>query len=608
VTASEQILAAALPSYRIGQVIGQGGYGVVRFGRHRNLDRPVAVKQIPTALVTDPEVRARFAEEAQTLASFDNPHIVRLYDYVEQDELCLLVLEYLPGGTLADAAADPGFTWAGACATAMVTCAGLHYAHQHKVLHRDVKPENALYTGEGVLKVTDFGIAKVVGGRDVLTTRAGEILGTPAFIAPEQAGGGVLGPPADVYATGVMLYEMLSGQLPFSSDGGSLTLIIRHVSEDPRPLTDVAPDLPRSIADVVMQSLAREPEERFPTAEAFGVAVAEAAGRSFGPSWLDQAEVKLLAPGAILESAKRVGAGPSGPPLGNTPRIRRTVPPGEHVGKPRVSDLEAEELVPVRQVLEPPRPPRFAAAVTATLVGATVLAAVVGLGTPPAVARPLPPGTVSVQGADVSAGGTAQADLSTAVPVRIRTRAARTVRQAVLRMDVLGVPLIREPRGVPVRNGRAQIPAQSVRFAVAGPVAAELEFRDATGRPVLRHPFVLTPTTGGFLSIPGALTVGLLLFLVAYSEAAVRPMWRRGRRTITGVLRMAFLGAGFGVSAVLLAWLAGRHPVDLTTTTTCAILGAGAGIASAVTVAAQGRRVRARRVRSPEPATPQATH
>jgi hypothetical protein len=175
-------------------------------------------------------------------------------------------------------------------------------------------------------------------------------------------------------------------------------------------------------------------------------------------------------------------------------------------------------------------------------------------------------------------------------------------------MDVLGVPLIREPRGVPVRNGRAQIPAQSVRFAVAGPVAAELEFRDATGRPVLRHPFVLTPTTGGFLSIPGALTVGLLLFLVAYSEAAVRPMWRRGRRTITGVLRMAFLGAGFGVSAVLLAWLAGRHPVDLTTTTTCAILGAGAGIASAVTVAAQGRRVRARRVRSPEPATPQATH
>jgi serine/threonine-protein kinase len=485
----------------------------------------------------------------------------------------------------------------------MVTCAGLHYAHQRQVLHRDIKPENALYTGERILKVTDFGIAKVVGGRDVLTTRAGEILGTPAFIAPEQAGGGVLGPPADVYATGVMLYEMLSGRLPFSSDGGSLTLIIRHVSEDPTPLTDVAPELPRPIADVVMQALARAPEDRFPTAEAFGVAIGEAAGRCLGPSWLDHAEVELLAPGAILDSAKSVVAGRSAPPpRTETTRIRRTAPPGEQAGKPRVSDLDVEELVPVRQVLAPPPPPRSAAAVTAALVAATAACAVVGLGTVPAVARPLPPGAVSVQGADVSAGGTAQADLSRAVPVRLRTSAARTVRQAVLRMDVLGMPLVREPRPVPVRGGRVRIPAQSLRFAVAGPVAAELEFRDAANRPVLRHPFVLEPTTGGFVSIPGALTVGLLLFLVAYSEASLRPMWRRGRRTIAGLLRMGFLGAGFGVSAVLLAWLAGRHPVEATTTTTCAVLGAAAGIAAAVTAAAQGRRVRARRVRTPEPA------
>jgi serine/threonine-protein kinase len=600
VTATDKVLAAALPSYRVGPVIGRGGYGVVRFGRHRNLDRPVAVKQIPTALVSDPAVRARFAEEARTLASFDSPHIVRLYDYVEQDELCLLVLEYLPGGTLADAAADPGFTWAGSCATAMVTCAGLHYAHQHEVLHRDIKPENALYTAERILKVTDFGIAKVVGGGDVLTTRTGEILGTPAFIAPEQAGGGELGPPADVYATGVMLYEMLSGRLPYPTEGGSLTMMFRHVYEEPTPLPDVAPELPRPVSDVVMRSLCRAPEDRFPTAEAFGVALGEAAGRSLGAAWLDRTEVRLLATGAILDSAGRVTDGVAlPPPEPGTHRVRRTVPPGDHAGKPRVSELDAEELVPVRQVLSPPPSPRFAAALTATLVAATVLCAVVGLGTP-VDAGPLRPGTVTAGDADVSGGGTARADLSEPVPVRIRTTGSLrtgTVRRAVLRMDVLGVPLIREPRPASVRNGRALIPAQSVRFAVAGPVAAELEFRDATGRPVLRRPFVLHPTAGGFVSIPGGLTALLLLFLVAYSEAVLHPMWRRGRRTVAGLLRMAFLGAGFGASAVLLAWLAGRHPIDVPTTATCAVLGAAAGVAGAVTLAAQGRRVRARRVR-----------
>src|SRR5205823_4844361 len=160
--AEEDDVAAALPEYEVGGELGRGGFGLVRAGRHRHLKREVAIKELPPSLASDPKVRARFAAEARVLASLSHPHIVPIYDYVERDGLCLLVMEHLPGGTVWKRFKDHGFGPETACAVAMATCAGLHYAHERGVLHRDVKPENLLYSGEQVIKITDFGIAKVV--------------------------------------------------------------------------------------------------------------------------------------------------------------------------------------------------------------------------------------------------------------------------------------------------------------------------------------------------------------------------------------------------------------------------------------------------------------
>src|SRR5439155_23806558 len=132
-----------------------------------------------------------------------------------------------------------GFSAPTAAAVAMVTCAALQYAHEHGILHRDIKPENLLFSTSRVLKVTDFGIARVVGGSETLATSAGQILGTPSYMAPEQAEGTELSPATDIYATGVMLYELLSGRLPYSDEGGALAIIYRHVYEEPIPLRQV---------------------------------------------------------------------------------------------------------------------------------------------------------------------------------------------------------------------------------------------------------------------------------------------------------------------------------------------------------------------------------
>ena len=279
-----ELLSSVLPAYDIGDELGKGGWGVVVSGQHRQLDRQVAIKQLPAALAADPAVRRRFTAEARVLASLDHPHVVPVYDFVERDGVCLLVMELLPGGTLRSRVHAAGrLTAPYAVAVSLACTSGLGAAHRRGVLHRDVKPENMLFAGSGILKVTDFGIAKVVGGPDTVVTRAGEVLGTPAYIAPEQVRGGELSPATDVYGVATMLYELLADALPFASDGEDVALLFKHAYEAPIPLREVAPAVPDPVAAVVMRGLATEPAERFATAESFGVALAEAATQAWGP-------------------------------------------------------------------------------------------------------------------------------------------------------------------------------------------------------------------------------------------------------------------------------------------------------------------------------------
>ncbi|QLY30249.1 protein kinase [Nocardia huaxiensis] len=313
---------AALPGYEVGGQIGRGGCGVVLAGVHRGLNRRVAIKQIPPQFAGDMAVRRRFVAEARMMAALDHPHVVPVYDYIEHDDMCLLVLEFLPGGTVEQRFVTAGFEATAAVAVALSCAAGLDVAHRQGILHRDVKPSNLMFSGNGTLKLTDFGIAKIVGGDETLVTRAGEILGTPSYIAPEQVRGQQLSPATDVYALATMLYQLLSGTLPFPPAEDTLAMLFAHAYGEPVPLDTVAPTIPQPIADVVMRGLAPDPDSRFDSAESFGVALAEPAAFCWGTGWLTPVGIPVVGADTIVAAAtgSRTPARPLATPFTPPPR------------------------------------------------------------------------------------------------------------------------------------------------------------------------------------------------------------------------------------------------------------------------------------------------
>lgn len=341
---SERV-AAALPAYEIGAELGRGGWGIVLAGRHRHLQRDVAIKQLPSAFSSDPDVRARFVTEARLLASLDHPHIVPIYDFVERDGLCLLVMEKLSGGTVWKRFVESGLEAEEACAIALVTAVALEYAHQHGVLHRDVKPENMLLTDDGrQLKVGDFGTARVLAGSTTMATQAGEVVGTPAYMAPEQATGSRVTPATDVYALGMTLYEMMSGQLPFRQGDSPLALLYQRVHEAPIPIAEVAPEVPTPVADVIMAAIRTEPGDRPPTAEAFAVELAKAATGAFGRGWFEQTGLRGSL-GTRLAGITTRESGVVKPPTTARARPDRTTRVVE-----RGPDIDPTSLVPVAEI------------------------------------------------------------------------------------------------------------------------------------------------------------------------------------------------------------------------------------------------------------------
>ncbi len=198
------LVEAALPGYTVEGDLGRGGYGLVLAGQHRLIGRKVAIK-ILLDTSDDPGLRARFLAEARVLAELDHPHIVRIHDYVEHEGTCLLVMELLSGGTLKQRISAGPVSPETTCSIGLAAAA-LANAHMQGVLHRDVKPDNIMFAGDGLLKVTDFGIAKIFDGAE---TTASAILGTPRYMAPEQIMGVRLFPSTDLYALAGVLYEMI---------------------------------------------------------------------------------------------------------------------------------------------------------------------------------------------------------------------------------------------------------------------------------------------------------------------------------------------------------------------------------------------------------------
>jgi len=282
--------------------------GVVYQGRHRKLDRLVAIKELPKSFAADESVRERFLTEARVVAALDHPHVVVIHDFVDRDGHLALVMEHLPNGTVWDQFLTQGLAAPRACGLVLATLAGVHHAHERGIMHRDIKPENLIFTHDWQLKVTDFGIAQVLTGRETMATAEGAIVGTPAYMSPEQAEGRPCGPQADVYASGAMLYEMLTGQLPFPNAKDAMSMATARLTEDPVPISSVRPGVPEAIAEVTMHALARKEADRFPTAEAFGVALGEASAETWGPQWMSEAGTAVRGSDAI-EQASRTTAG-----------------------------------------------------------------------------------------------------------------------------------------------------------------------------------------------------------------------------------------------------------------------------------------------------------
>ena len=241
--------------YRLESLLGQSAMAEVWLAHDLELDRPVALK-----LLTPTADRARFQREARAAAALAHPNVTRLYDYGEADGRLFMALEYLPHGTLEERLTRKRrVPDAETAAIASQLAAGLAHAHERGLVHRDVKPANVLFDDEDRPKLADFGIARITGG-DTLT-EAGTVLGTAAYISPEQAAGESAGPASDVYSFGVLLYRMLTGRLPFES-GSPIELAQMHLRAKPPPIELVRPDAPADLAAVATAALAKDPRER----------------------------------------------------------------------------------------------------------------------------------------------------------------------------------------------------------------------------------------------------------------------------------------------------------------------------------------------------------
>ena len=242
--------------YRLGEPLGLGGMASVRTADDLELGRRVAVK----ILAADAD-RRRFDREARAVAALNHPNVVQVFDFGESDLGPFIVLELMEGGTLEDrlAAGEP-LPDTETARIAVEIAAGLAYAHDRGLVHRDLKPANVLFDLDGRAKLTDFGIARLAGAGTTLT-EAGTILGTAAYMSPEQARGEPVGPAGDVYSFGVILYRMLSGRLPFEGDS-VLAVASMHAHEEPPPLAAIRPDVPTRLESTAMAALAKDPADR----------------------------------------------------------------------------------------------------------------------------------------------------------------------------------------------------------------------------------------------------------------------------------------------------------------------------------------------------------
>jgi serine/threonine-protein kinase len=360
--------ASPAPSERrIGKYIvkgelGRGGMGAVYLAEQPGLGREVAIKELIVSAVADPTALKRFMQEAQVMARTSHPNLVQVHDLEQIGDANYIVLEFVRGKSLRDRINQGTLPMPQTFAVMHGVLQALDYAHKHAIVHRDMKPENVLMSDEGDVKVADFGIARLTddSGAGSTATKTGTTVGTPQYMSPEQVASSKVDGRSDLYSAGIMFYELVVGQPPFTASeaDGPFTLMAKHVQAPPKPPSVHRPGLDMGLEEVILKSLSKRPEERYQSGQEFDDAMSRVADR-LCPGWQ-----RSLLPGADL--AKMVPGGTASPSA--FPAI---------AGMPVMPAASPMPAQPVQSVYNPTPPVRPVAKKSAGCLG--IIAGVLGL-------------------------------------------------------------------------------------------------------------------------------------------------------------------------------------------------------------------------------------
>jgi serine/threonine protein kinase len=385
--------------YDVLEVIGRGGAAIVYLAYQRDLRRHVALKELLSQHLADPSFAERFVAESRLAGAMNHSSIVTVHEFFEHDEVPYIAMEHLARGSLRP--------YVGRLSVAQIAgvlesvLAGLSYGARQSIVHRDLKPENLLVAADGRVKIADFGVARAYNAAAdrAVVTATGTTIGTPAYMAPEQALGEELTPATDLYSLGIVAWELFTGAVPFESTGTPVAVLYRQVHEPVPPVREIDPDIDERLAEWLDRMLAKRPEDRFASADAAWEALEDIVIELLGPRWRREARLGSDPPApdrhpltpAEFDSVEQKGAGEAtaAPPEG---RVPSESPPAERAGP--ITPTEAP-LIPAASghttILRPGRRHRFPdeptaapaepsagwrAAVAAILVAAVVVAGI----------------------------------------------------------------------------------------------------------------------------------------------------------------------------------------------------------------------------------------
>ena len=326
--------------YEIHRLLGRGGMASVHLARQPALDREVALKELHSAHVKDAAFAHRFLLESRVAGALNHPSIVSVIEYFEHEGVPFIAMEYLERGSLRPLVGR--LTLAEVAGVLDSVLGGLVEAAAQGIVHRDLKPENVLVTADGHAKVADFGIAKAIGEVCMtdFRTATGQIVGTPAYMAPEQISGGEITPQVDLYATGLIAYELLAGRHPFHGTDAPMALLMRHVNDDPPPLASLRPDLPPGVVAWVHAMLAKEPAARPAGAAHAWDRLEGVVSDALGPRWRRAATLREPAASPAVEPEPA-------PPSERSGIFSVVLPPISAPAEPDPDELPTEPSNPV---------------------------------------------------------------------------------------------------------------------------------------------------------------------------------------------------------------------------------------------------------------------